>query len=265
MVKGIDISSNNKVINWSEVAAQTQCCYIKATQGGTYVNPDLESSVQGCLSAGIHFGFYHFAGSEHTAKQEFVFFKSVISKYEIKTTLKPVLDYEVENTDYNYINEFMSFDNNLLFYSSHSVADNTRIPKNNIWIAEPDTSPSNLKGYAGIQFEWHGKLNGIIEDVDMNLFSESILRPDVSINFIKESVKMLAIKQGENSSRVKLVQGILNVFLGINLNVDGIFGNATFQAVQKYQSILHLEVDGIIGEETINTLLSDLKSNWFKA
>ena len=74
---------------------------------------------------------------------------------------------------------------------------------------------------------------------------------------------MNPIKQGENSARVKLLQGILNVIIGCGLVEDGVYGNLSVQAVERYQSIMKIGIDGVVGVETISTLLTDIKNNWF--
>lgn len=75
---------------------------------------------------------------------------------------------------------------------------------------------------------------------------------------------MGAMKLGENSNRVRLLQGILNVLLGCGLSEDGDFGNNTRNAVIRYQQIMGIGADGIVGSQTANTLYSDIKNNWFK-
>lgn len=133
---------------------------------------------------------------------------SVINKYQ--QDLKPCLDYEVSNPDMNFVSQFMSQNGNLIYYGSHSTADRTGLPANRVWIAEPKTSPSDTRGYAGIQYSWTGRVNGISNsEVDLDIFSNDVLlndanapQLDININNIQESVNMNPIKMGENSGRV---------------------------------------------------------------
>jgi len=76
---------------------------------------------------------------------------------------------------------------------------------------------------------------------------------------IKESVKMVLIKFGEKSRRVKVVQAMLNYIMQWQLMTDGEYGENTLRAVKEYQRINDLSIDGIIGEQTIDKMLSDTK------
>lgn len=59
---------------------------------------------------------------------------------------------------------------------------------------------------------------------------------------------------------VKWLQASLNKLIGAGLNVDGMFGKKTYNAVKTFQQINGLAVDGIVGTNTrgkINALLND--------
>ncbi|MDD6085813.1 MAG: peptidoglycan-binding protein [Oscillospiraceae bacterium] len=59
---------------------------------------------------------------------------------------------------------------------------------------------------------------------------------------------------------VKWLQASLNKLIGAGLNVDGMFGKKTYNAVKTFQQINGLAVDGIVGTNTrgkINDLLND--------
>jgi peptidoglycan hydrolase-like protein with peptidoglycan-binding domain len=57
------------------------------------------------------------------------------------------------------------------------------------------------------------------------------------------------IQEGNTGKSVKHAQCLLNQ-RGYNLDVDGIFGSRTNEAVRDFQRNQGLEVDGIIGENT---------------
>ena len=61
------------------------------------------------------------------------------------------------------------------------------------------------------------------------------------------------LQVGSSGSRVRQIQEALNK-QGYNLNVDGIYGAATKKAVQQYQKKNQLGVDGIVGDQTWNSL-----------
>ena len=63
------------------------------------------------------------------------------------------------------------------------------------------------------------------------------------------------IKKGSKGEAVELLQELLNV-KGIQVVVDGDFGQKTEDAVKKFQIINKLEVDGIVGPKTWEKLQS---------
>jgi lysozyme len=269
-LNGIDVYSGTNITNWNAVkAAGVKHIYIKATEGLTYENPKLDAQFRGAKSVGILAGFYHFARANDPVA-EYNHFINTIKKYN--TDLRNVLDYEESNVSLAFIKKFMAQDPTLIFYAPHSIADLVAtVPNKDVWIAEPNTNPTNTKGYAGIQHNFHGSVNGLAGPADLDLFSTNILKNNVVVGAapapvtIKNIIKSVVVKvmqQGENSQRVRLLQSILSILVG-GVTVDGDFGPNTFKAVVKYQGIMKLKADGIAGPNTINTLLNDLKVNWF--
>ena len=64
---------------------------------------------------------------------------------------------------------------------------------------------------------------------------------------------MPVIKKGSKGEWVVIAQGRL-VVAGYKIEVDGVFGPKTEEAVKKYQADHHLTVDGIIGKNTWSAL-----------
>lgn len=62
------------------------------------------------------------------------------------------------------------------------------------------------------------------------------------------------LKRGSRGESVKWLQHELNAAKVANLDVDGVFGEATYKAVIAYQKAKGLEVDGIAGNQTIKSL-----------
>lgn len=67
---------------------------------------------------------------------------------------------------------------------------------------------------------------------------------------------MRNLRRGSTGRQVKLLQAALNVQLypSPNLDVDGIYGRNTYNAVFKYQGWATIHVDGIAGRETFSAL-----------
>lgn len=63
----------------------------------------------------------------------------------------------------------------------------------------------------------------------------------------------MLFKRGDRGEKVKSIQRALNRF-GFNLDDDGVFGRLTEDAVREFQKRNNLDVDGIVGEDTLNAL-----------
>lgn len=70
----------------------------------------------------------------------------------------------------------------------------------------------------------------------------------------KVTVELSVLKKGSKGEQVKTLQILLNAF-GNNLTVDGDFGSRTNSALRSYQKANKLEVDGICGKNSWNSLL----------
>lgn len=91
---GIDVSRNNGVIKWHEVAKNEKIrfVFIKATEGKGYVDPHYRRNITRARKEGLKVGSYHFFTSKSSATAQFLHFKSVVKKSE--QDLIPVLDVE---------------------------------------------------------------------------------------------------------------------------------------------------------------------------
>lgn len=110
------------------------------------------------------------------------------------------------------------------------------------------------------QYADDGSVPGIDGNVDMNrVINEDIINGsggggqkiyfDISMPYLAKSGY---ISTGEE---VKTVQLLMNAMHYGDLEVDGIFGNATDQAVKKFQKSRGLDEDGIVGPDTWRYLL----------
>ena len=69
---------------------------------------------------------------------------------------------------------------------------------------------------------------------------------------------MQSITNSDRGAGVMLAQGVLHR-LGFTIqNMDGAFGPETERALREYQTARGLSVDGKLGTQTVNTLISDL-------
>ena len=71
---------------------------------------------------------------------------------------------------------------------------------------------------------------------------------------IKLSAPKPTLKKGVSGAAVKTLQKCLNKVIKAGLTVDGVFGDATFKAMKKFQQSQKITPDGIYGKNTYNKL-----------
>lgn len=203
-IYGIDVSHNNGVINWNKVKISVPVisfAYIKASQGVGYKDPAGPANANGAKSAGIPFGFYHFASLNNIldipkdATDEANWF-DVTLKALPAAQLIPVLDIETNEKRLNtqqvqlWISTFISRMKELgypeiMLYSYKPFFDEN-LPANHpfgtipLWLAqyrnvEEPSMPHNWTAYTVWQFSAKGKVSGINGDCDMNKCSPGFL------------------------------------------------------------------------------------------
>lgn len=92
-VHGIDVSRYQGDINWQAVKASgIGFAYLKATEGGDYVDPKFTANWQGAKAAGMPVGAYHFVYWCRPAHEQAAWFKQHIPNDP--NALPPVLDLE---------------------------------------------------------------------------------------------------------------------------------------------------------------------------
>ena len=97
MIKGIDISEHNGVIDFNKVKeAGINFVIIRATYGRKKEDKLFIRNVKGCIEAGLPFGLYYYsyAIDEETAIEEVDFFLKTVSKYREYIQYPLVIDME---------------------------------------------------------------------------------------------------------------------------------------------------------------------------
>jgi len=128
-----------------------------------------------------------------------------------------------------------------------------------IWLAQWGTSSYSYNCDIW-QYADDGSVPGIDGNVDMNkVINEDIINGsggggqkiyfDISMPYLAKSGYI------NNGEEVKTVQLLMNAMHYGDIDVDGIFGNATDQAVKKFQRSRDLDQDGIVGPDTWRYLL----------
>jgi lysozyme len=92
-VQGIDVSNWQGDIDWDKVrAAGTQFAFIKATEGGDYLDPKFAQNWEGAKRAGIPRGAYHMVFWCRSANEQALWF--ILNVPNDRDALPPVLDLE---------------------------------------------------------------------------------------------------------------------------------------------------------------------------
>ena len=189
-VRGIDISHHNSTVTWNQVVEQGYSfVFIKATEGGDYVDPAFLTNWSGASAAGMKKGAYHFFNFCKTgAEQADNFIKTVPPE---AGALPMVLDLEQSN-DCAQMPAKAAFLLDLAAFSAKIKAAYGFAPVlyiNNaiynqylagaaagykLWMADPyHMAPVMPAGesWAIWQYNWHGTVAGIGTEVDLDVFN----------------------------------------------------------------------------------------------
>ncbi|MFS1519409.1 GH25 family lysozyme [Bacillus sp. SCS-151] len=288
-VKGIDVSHWQGNIDWNKVKSDNiEFAYIKASEGTTFVDSNLENNYNNAKQAGIKVGFYHFGTPSQSPLDEASWFLNVTSNYH--NDLPHVLDIEQNNqlskaqiTQYceqwlSSIEERSNYQPILYTYSSFakSYLEST-LGKWPLWIAQYEVEKPNdneiWDSWAIFQYTDSGTINGITGNVDMNEMNKEFFYMVTSgkseselINKCKYTLPTETLEHGDRGENVMKIQKILadlNFYPNKNApqhGIDGVYGLKTKDMVQRFQKVyLPYEVDGIYGANTREKIASLLK------
>jgi GH25 family lysozyme M1 (1,4-beta-N-acetylmuramidase) len=198
-VKGIDISEYQGSVDFVEVKASgIDVVYIKATEGTTYVNPNLKTSWKGAKDAGVDVGFYHFfrAKDEDNAKQQAQYFVNSINGMIYDCRL--VLDIETnEGVARPFLStvakafldevEALTGLTPAIYTCPSFISENldSTLAAYLLWIAdyssEAPGSNSIWNSWVGWQHSDSGTVSGVAGHVDLDVFTSDIFATGVII------------------------------------------------------------------------------------
>ena len=194
--KGVDVAAHQHPggtpIDWSKVRTDGQSfAFVKATEGGDWVNPHYVEDVQAAHAAGLKTGAYHYARPSTDAKTQAANFAAQIALAPDQT-LPPALDIEVDEGKSaaqleQWIEEFTSELKRLTgrtpmiytykYFWMGQMNNSQKFSDMPLWLlGYQDQAPEAVGGWKKLSF-WQrsgsGKVAGIPTDVDMNLFNGS--------------------------------------------------------------------------------------------
>lgn len=260
-MKGVDISAHNGGnIDFKELRELgVEVVIMKSNEGKNFVDPQYENFYNEVKEAEIpHCGFYHFMSERTSPKEQAEDFWEEIRDKDFD--VKPILDIEtnkmgrsakeVSERCIDFLEEFerLSGEKAMIYsggYFSKTFLTDIRLRNNyDLWLAHYNKQPSNPMetGFntVGHQYSDKGNLSPAIKgNVDMNVFSEEMLRDDEIINntqteidenyeipenntLIVESeltqeewIRQLKEKSKKNKKKKGIFQNMLSLF-GIN-------------------------------------------------
>jgi lysozyme len=186
--KGIDVSKYQVFSSYQDVAnSGVKFGYVKATEGSAkgsaYVSPVMDAEFNGLKHVGIEAGFYHFARyiSVADAIEEADWFIAHIKNYDF--TLPPALDLEfngcgdvtiLQQATLAFLQKVEQELGSVIIYLSASYYNmvGSAIQNYGIWLADPSAIINIPKTQAQLfawQNNWHGQVNGIQSEVDLDI------------------------------------------------------------------------------------------------
>ena len=242
--KGIDVAAHQHPggtpIDWSKVRTDGQSfAFVKATEGGDWVNPHYVEDIQAANAAGLKTGAYHYARPAGDAKTQAANFAAQIALAPDQT-LPPALDIEVAEGKSaaqleQWIEEFTSELKRLTgrtpmiytykYFWMGQMNNSQKFSDMPLWLAAyQDQAPEAVGGWNELSF-WQrsgsGKVAGISTDVDMNLFngSKQQLRSFSDGNYVDVggALEQLVVSDGLDlsSDSTPLIGAILALAAGL--------------------------------------------------
>ena len=233
-MKGIDVSSHNRNINWNSVKNDgVEVVVIKATDGVDFTAIMVNQHYIGAKNVGLNIGFYHFMSEKTDPYRQAEDFYNCIKDKSYNVI--PTLDIEVNNygrsaaeiTDrcLTFLNRFkeLSGQDCMIYTGGYFGRDNldSRIKKYKGWIAHYGVNSPMETGFrvVGHQYTETGRVNGVNGNVDINNFNEGIFLDNAV-------VANNATTQQPIGGKIAELQSICGVA------VDNIWGPITDNAVR---------------------------------
>lgn len=145
---------------------------------------------------------------------------------------------------------FRSYDSVLQGALNYYELLNTSLYKKVLADSDYESQMRQIKecGYMTSSTEVNSVLN-YIDKYNLTQYDEGASPDPVDMGVCPYEYPAITIKYTMQGSEVKWLQWMLNRH-GYNLNVDGIYGPKTLEAVKDFQKNYHLAVDGLVGKNT---------------
>lgn len=269
--KGVDVYEYDNISNYQQLKDNgTQVIIQKATQGLYHNDSLLQYRYNQIMQYGFKIGYYHFANNSGQPVAEAQHFLNQIKGLHSDT----ILWLDIENTPnwtkqqaVDYTNQFVNYVRGQgyqigiytglsFFYEYLQGNIDASIP---LWLASYGRQPAQFPNVVSWQYTDQGLLPGVIGNIDMNYFNDSIftgVKPNSNtINNVNSNSNNSNVDQ-----TVLTIQRQLNAKNNAQLSEDGVMGNLTRQAIINFQSKYGLSVDGSWGVQCA-TKMDELYGN----
>ncbi len=248
-IKGIDVSEHQGKVDWKKVKKSgIKYAILRCGYGMDITSQDdseFERNAEECEKLGIPYGVYLFsyADTVEKAKSEALHTLRLINGYkprlgvwydiEDNKTSGKVNKQMLSNIINTYCNTIKNSGYRVGVYASVSWLDNkiekqikTNYP---IWVAQYYSKCEYNGKYDIWQYASDGKVSGVSGNVDMNyLYNESLIKNNTNSNSTATTVKET------EKDRIKSLQTALNKDFNCKLDVDGVIGKLTTNAVMSH-------------------------------
>lgn len=274
-MKGIDVAKWNGVIDWKKVKESgAEFAILKVININGNIEDSFQRNYEGTQTQGIPTDVYNYSYAT-TVEKAVSDAKNVVSVIKSKNIDCVWLDLEDKcqnNLGMTLIDIIDSYKDviedagfkfgvytGLSFYNEKIKPFHTFV-ECPFWIARypsktpmslsdnpsDDKKPSILNDLWGWQYTSTGRINGISGNVDISIKYDCAIEP--------QEKPRKTIRRGDYGAHVVyLQQRLTSKGYGVG-EIDGKFGNKTFEAVKAFQAENGLTVDGIVGINTWNAL-----------
>lgn len=285
-----DISHHHPVNDWAKAKANCGFLISKATEGRTYIDSTLHSFIENCEKHGIPYWLYTYLryGNEleqaefmvNTCKdivgKHFVGYILDVEEGNVATRISKALNYINElgykTMIYTMYSQYNSYKDVIQHRPDHCAWWEARYGPNNGAYSEKHPPHAGVDLH---QFTSNGVCDGISGRCDLNrivqkgeawyvtpmnndgnLAEGPEEKPEINAGDVKTvEVTLNVLENGSKGQNVKALQILLDGRGFSCGKADGIFGNKTDAAVEKFQKANGLTVDGVVGKNTWNALL----------
>lgn len=189
-IRGIDVSRYQKTIDWTKLNSDgLSFVFIEATHGLSFVDEQFQANWKGSATTNIPRSAYHFYDFCKTGSAQADYFIKAVPKDD--NLLPMVIDLE-QNDLCKKMPDRDAFRKQLaafvtkvtaryglkpILYINYSIYDQYLKGADDgykLWIADPRSKSPNMpdnQSWAFWQYDWHGKIAGLDEEVDLDVFN----------------------------------------------------------------------------------------------